>query len=94
LLHINFVTYKECLYKECHGTNQTEAIGKKESMLSEDSDVSNSPGVEPSHKSCTTPGHPGDATTFSVKAAYIKEAVRAIEGHLGRNGSAAGFTSY
>ena len=20
MLHINFVTYKECLYKECHGT--------------------------------------------------------------------------
>ena len=82
------------LARVADSTNQTQAIGKKESMLSEDSDVSNSPGVEPSHKSCTTPGHPGDATTFSVKAAYIKEAVRAIEGHHVRNGSAAGLTSY
>jgi hypothetical protein len=23
LLRINFVTYKECLYKECHGTIAT-----------------------------------------------------------------------
>ncbi len=63
-------------------------------MLSEDSDASNSPGVEPSHQSRATPGHPGNATSFSTKAAYIKEAMRAIEGHYGRNESAAGHASY
>ena len=24
MLRINFVTYKECLYKECHGTHGTD----------------------------------------------------------------------
>ncbi len=27
MLHINFVTYKECLYKECHGTSKTSHLG-------------------------------------------------------------------
>ncbi len=28
MLRINFVTYKECLYKECHGTVSTLQVNK------------------------------------------------------------------